>query len=265
MKVFLVLALFLVNYVVIATTTVRSVMLFATTSSFKGRLMGTNTTTNTNCTSVKPAWCTSSGAFSLLARSDLNLADLPVNKTVPVIWYSTNLTMAATWPGLFTLASGTTAYIWTAVTNVLGSVGQNQTYWTGAGADGRYIDAQSSCGGNWSSNLTGNVGLTGSNDFNWLNYTQTSCELSRPFLCACESFATPLSASNGIGQNTPAVIGGVIAAIVVLAMIIGIAMYIGNSESSARKRAHLRRAESRVMQNDGSQSIEEAGKGVRSY
>jgi len=249
---FLALA-FLVNYG-FSTTTQRSVMLFPTTASFKGRLIGTNTTTNTNCTSVKPAGCMSGGAYSLLARSNLNLVDLPVNKTVPVIWYSTNITMQSVWASLFQLFGSTSWYVWTAPTGVLGSVGQNQTYWTGAGADGNYIDAQSSCGGNWSSNLTGNVGLTGTNDFNWLNNTQLSCELSRPFLCACDSFVTPLYVGNNAGSNTPAVIGGVIAAIVVLAMIIGITLYIGNSESSAKRRR---------IQTQVSQSTGESGRSVR--
>jgi len=165
---------------------------------------------------------------SLLARSDLNLSAVSINGTVPVIWYSNNLTMASTYAGLWTLAQGTSWYIQTAVTNVLGSVGQNQTYWTGADQNGNYINAASSCGGNWTVNTTGNVGLTGTNDGGWMNYsTPPICGVvARPYLCVCESFATPLSVPNNIGSDTPVVIGCVIAAIVVVGMILFVGTYV---------------------------------------
>lgn len=211
--------LLLVVSQVFATSTQRSYALFGTTDQFKGRLLGTNTTTNTNCTSAKPAICMSGGAFSLLARSDLNLSALPLNNSFPVIYAVNNLTMASSFLGLFTLAESTTYYLLTAVTSILGSVGMNQTYWTFAGADGNYIDAASSCGGNGSSNLTGNVGLTGTFDYRWLNSTQISCELSRPILCICPSFATPIPVSNGYGNDTGVLIGSCIAAIIGMALV----------------------------------------------
>lgn len=211
-----------------ATTVVRSVAMYATTNATLGTSVGSVTLSNAFCTTHKPSICTSTAAKSLLARSDLNLSAVSINGTVPVIWYSNNLTMASTYAGLWTLASGTSWYIQTAVTNVLGSVGQNQTYWTGADANGNYINAASSCGGNWTVNTTGNVGLTGTNDGRWMNYsTPPICGVvARPYLCVCESFATPLSVPNNIGSDTPVVIGCVIAAIVVVGMILFVGTYV---------------------------------------
>ena len=225
MKLLLFILLGLFAYVE-STSVVRSVVMYTTSASFKGRLLGTNTTTNANCTSIKPSICTSSGAFSLLARSDLNLANIPINGTVPVIWFSNNLTMASTYAALWSLAQGTSWYIQTAVSNITGVSGSNATYWTLASETGAYIDAQSSCGGNGSMNFTGNVGLAGTNNALWMNSTQLSCELSRQFLCVCESYATPITVSSNVGNDTPAVIGGVIGAIVGIALIFALAFYV---------------------------------------
>lgn len=219
MKLLLVLLLTLFAYVQ-ATSTIRSVLVYATNSTYKGRLIGTNTTTNANCSSARPATCISSTTFSLLARSDLKLADIPVNQTVPVIWYTNSLIMAVNWRAMWTLAQGTSWYIQTAVVSIMGSVGANQTYWTGAGANGEIVDLLSSCGGNWTINNTANVGLTATNDVNWMNYTQLSCELSRPFLCACNSYTVPIQASLNTDM-TWAVVVGVIAVVVVIALVMG--------------------------------------------
>lgn len=226
MKVLLFVFFVLVSYVVHATTITRSVMAYYT-PALLGRTIGSQAVGDALCLSHRPnnSAIAASTPRALLCRSNFDVADMTsVNLTVPVIWYTNNITMASTYSALWTLQQGSIWYILTAVTGVLGSVGQNQTYWTGCSERGVYIDEDSSCGGNWTINSTANVGLTGTNDGRWMNSSRAGCYLTRPMLCVTDSYITPIPFAFNSDGATPAVIGGVIGAIVVMAMFLSIGL-----------------------------------------
>lgn len=222
-----------------ATTTVRSVVLYPTTSKYAGRSIGNVSVTAAACLAQKPAsTCTPTAPVAFLGRSSgtTNLSALAVNNTVPVIWYANNYTMADRLALLFRLRPSSYWYIRVPVTSVVGSVGANQTYWTGVGADGLYISDASSCGGNWTVNLTGNVGLTNTNDKNWLNYTQTSCETPLPYLCACDSYLTPVFLPDSV-VDIGLIVGptvGLFCGVVLFILIV--AAYSGSFKNCCKKR-----------------------------
>jgi hypothetical protein len=196
---FLFLASLLIASSCYATSTVRSVAIFAANAT-KGRLIGSAAVANSMCTALKPAICIGN-AVAMVGRSNLNVSTNTLNGTVPVITAVNNYTMCDNFADCFVLKAG--PFFIKIGLSMLGSVGANQTYWTGVNDLGNFVEDNAACGGNWTVNTTGNVGVTYVQDGRWLNYSREACENARPYLCKCESYATP----NNFVPNGPDTVG----------------------------------------------------------
>jgi hypothetical protein len=197
-----------------ATTVVRSIAVYATTNSSQGHSINTVVTANGICLAHKPAICTSTAPVAMLGRLTVNISTNTLNDTVPVINAVNNVTICynfadcfvSKWKGYFLRSP----FLDLTRTN----------YWTGSDALGKYVGEAESCGGNWTVNTTANIGYTNTRTSAWLNGGSAACYLSKPFLCKCESYATPITPDGDHGNYMVGVWVGVGVTIGVVVLLI---------------------------------------------
>jgi hypothetical protein len=185
----LIICFIFIAYNVYATTVTRSLVLYSTASRYNGFDVGSLVAANSACNTSRPTICMVGGApQALLSRDTFNMSSMSLNGTVPVMDYISRYTLCTTYASCFVERPGGDYLRYPL--QILGSVGFNQSFWTGSDVYGKYINEAASCGGNWTVNTTGNTGITGITNHKWITNRLLACEDELPFLCACESNVT---------------------------------------------------------------------------